>query len=51
VYLARHASNALGVTALLPRPNGVIAWASETKPGAADIAEAMRAAARWFGEA
>jgi 2-polyprenyl-6-methoxyphenol hydroxylase-like FAD-dependent oxidoreductase len=48
VYLALGAKNALGLSALLLRPDGVVAWASETKP---EAGEAAQAAARWFGEA
>jgi len=48
VHVARQAKNALGLTALLLRPDGVVAWASETKP---EAGKAAQAAARWFGEA
>lgn len=46
-YVANDAKDRLGVTALLVRPDGVVAWASEE---AADAEEASLAAARWFGE-
>ena len=48
VYLALGAKNALGLSALLLRPDGVVAWASETKP---EAGQAAQAAVRWFGEA
>ena len=48
VYVALSAKNALGLSALLLRPDGIVAWASETKP---EAGEAAQAAARWFGEA
>ncbi|WP_219212328.1 FAD-dependent monooxygenase [Variovorax boronicumulans] len=46
-YLACSAKNALGLTALLLRPDGIVAWVSEARP---DAVEAAQAAARWFGE-
>jgi len=46
-YLVRSAKNALGLSALLVRPDGVVAWATEIKPDALKVAEV---AARWFGE-
>ena len=46
-YVASDASDTLGLSAVLVRPDGVVAWASE---GIADPAEAARAATRWFGE-
>jgi 2-polyprenyl-6-methoxyphenol hydroxylase-like FAD-dependent oxidoreductase len=48
MYVARHAKNALGLSALLLRPDGIVAWASEEKPEAAEAAQAMT---RWFGVA
>lgn len=48
VYAARHAKEDLGVSALLLRPDGIVAWASAATP---DENEAAQAAARWFGEA
>lgn len=47
-YIAMSAIDPLGLTALLLRPDGIVAWASDTKPG---VEEAAQAAARWFGEA
>jgi hypothetical protein len=46
-YAANDAKDRLGVTALLVRPDGVVAWAGEEAP---DNEEASQAAARWFGE-
>ena len=46
-YVASDARDRLGMTALLVRPDGVVAWASEETP---DDAAASQAAARWFGE-
>lgn len=46
-YVARDAKDRLGVSALLVRPDGFVAWAGE---GAADHEQAAQAAARWFGE-
>ncbi len=48
VYLARGARERFGLTALLVRPDGVVAWASDTFP---EPAEAEAAALRWFGAA
>ncbi|WP_213955793.1 FAD-dependent monooxygenase [Variovorax sp. dw_954] len=47
-YTARHAANDLGLSALLLRPDGIVAWASEGNPDEQEVAEA---AARWFGKA
>jgi hypothetical protein len=47
VYLASDARDRLGSSALLVRPDGVVAWASDAGP---DHAEAAQAASRWFGE-
>jgi hypothetical protein len=44
-YVARDAKNRLGLSALLVRPDGFVAWASETTPS---LEEVTRAAARWF---
>ena len=44
-YLASDASNKLGLSALLVRPDGIVAWAGD---GAADPEEVAQAAARWF---
>jgi 2-polyprenyl-6-methoxyphenol hydroxylase-like FAD-dependent oxidoreductase len=44
-YVAGDARDRLGLTALLVRPDGFVAWASDTPPRAEDV---TRAAARWF---
>ncbi|MFJ9451172.1 FAD-dependent monooxygenase [Herbaspirillum sp. NPDC101397] len=44
-YFASDASNKLGLSALLVRPDGIVAWAGD---GAADPEEVAQAAARWF---
>jgi 2-polyprenyl-6-methoxyphenol hydroxylase-like FAD-dependent oxidoreductase len=46
-YRAGVAEDRLGLTAVLVRPDGIVAWAGEA---AADHEEAARAASRWFGE-
>jgi 2-polyprenyl-6-methoxyphenol hydroxylase-like FAD-dependent oxidoreductase len=46
-YLASDARDRLGLSALLVRPDGVVAWAAEAAP---DLEEAAQAASRWFGE-
>jgi len=46
-YVAGDAKDRLGLGAVLVRPDGVVAWASE---GAPDPEEMAQAAARWFGE-
>jgi hypothetical protein len=46
-YVASDAKDRLGVSAVLVRPDGVIAWAGEAAPNEKD---ASQAAARWFGE-
>ena len=43
--LASDAEVRLGLSALLVRPDGFVAWASDTTPGPEEVA---RAAARWF---
>lgn len=48
LYVAGDARERLGLDALLVRPDGFVAWASD---GAPDIEEAAAAAARWFGRA
>ena len=45
-YVARDARDPLGVSAVLVRPDGIVAWASAGEPG---LDEAARAASRWFG--
>jgi len=44
-YVAADARERLGLTAVLIRSDGVVAWACEGDP---DIAEAAQAASRWF---
>ncbi len=46
-YVASDAKDRLGLSALLIRPDGFVAWASE---GAPNLGEAAQAASRWFGE-
>jgi len=46
-YVAGDARDRLGLSAVLVRPDGVVAWASEA---AFDHEEAAQAASRWFGE-
>jgi hypothetical protein len=46
-YVARDAKDRLGLSAVLVRPDGVVAWAVEA---ASDPEEAAQAASRWFGE-
>ena len=46
-YVAGDAKDRLGLSALLVRPDGIVAWASD---GALDLGEAAQAASRWFGE-
>lgn len=46
-YVASQANDNLGLSALLIRPDGFVAWASESAP---NIAEAAHAASRWFGK-
>lgn len=45
-YVGSDAKDPLGVRALLVRPDGFVAWASDMTP---DPEEVTRAAARWFG--
>lgn len=47
-YVASDAEDRLGLSAVLVRPDGVVAWAGEA---AANYDEAAQAASRWFGEA
>jgi 2-polyprenyl-6-methoxyphenol hydroxylase-like FAD-dependent oxidoreductase len=44
-YIARDAKDRLGLRAVLVRPDGFIAWASDTTASADDV---KRAVARWF---
>jgi 2-polyprenyl-6-methoxyphenol hydroxylase-like FAD-dependent oxidoreductase len=46
-YVASGAKDQLGLNAVLVRPDGVVAWVSED---AANSAELVQAAVRWFGE-
>ncbi|MGO4339092.1 FAD-dependent monooxygenase [Labrys sp. KB_33_2] len=46
-YVAGDANDRLGLSAVLVRPDGVVAWATEA---ASDHEEAARAMARWFGD-
>jgi 2-polyprenyl-6-methoxyphenol hydroxylase-like FAD-dependent oxidoreductase len=45
-YVASDAKERLGLSAVLVRPDGVVAWASDAAP---DLEEATQAAMRWFG--
>ncbi|MFK0162572.1 FAD-dependent monooxygenase [Rhizobium sp. NPDC090279] len=47
-YVAGDAKDRLGLSALLVRPDGFVAWVGEAEP---DAEEAARAVLRWFGEA
>lgn len=46
-YVASEAKDTLGLTAVLVRPDGVVAWVAEAAP---DLDEVAQAATRWFGE-
>ena len=46
-YVASDARDRLGLSAVLVRPDGVVAWAAEAAP---DVMDAARATSRWFGE-
>jgi hypothetical protein len=46
-YVAKEAKDRLGLSFVLVRPDGFVAWASEKTP---DLDEAAQAASRWFGE-
>jgi 2-polyprenyl-6-methoxyphenol hydroxylase-like FAD-dependent oxidoreductase len=46
-YVAGDARDRLGLSAVLVRPDGFVAWAAEAVP---DFEEAAQAASRWFGE-
>ncbi|WP_158884122.1 FAD-dependent monooxygenase [Rhodanobacter sp. L36] len=46
-YVAGDVKNRLGLSAVLVRPDGVVAWASEAAP---DQEAAAEAASRWFGD-
>lgn len=47
-YVAGEAEDPLGLSAVLVRPDGIVAWACESRP---DPGEAAEAAARWFTRA
>jgi hypothetical protein len=44
-YLARDVKDRLGLSALIVRPDGFVAWASDTSPSPEEV---TRAAAKWF---
>lgn len=46
-YIASDAKERLGLSALLVRPDGFVAWATDAEP---DLERAAQAASRWFGE-
>lgn len=46
-YVASDASDRLGLRAVLVRPDGVVAWATDIAP---DLEETAQAVTRWFGE-
>jgi len=46
-YVAGNARDQLGLSAVLVRPDGFVAWAADAEP---DLEGAAQAAARWFGE-
>lgn len=46
-YVASDAKDRLGLSAVLLRPDGFVAWASEAEP---NLDEATQAVSRWFGE-
>ncbi|HEY0123846.1 MAG TPA: FAD-dependent monooxygenase [Rhizobium sp.] len=48
VYVASDAKDRLGLSAVLVRPDGIVAWASEAAPNQEEVAQA---ASRWFGKA
>jgi len=45
-YVPGHAKEQLDLSAVLIRPDGIIAWAADKNP---DYGELRKAAARWFG--
>ncbi len=47
-YLSCTPKNSLGMRALLVRPDGIIAWATDKDPKEIDFSEAVKAAERWF---
>jgi hypothetical protein len=46
-YVASDVKDRLGLSAVLLRPDGVVAWAGEAAP---NHEEAAQAASRWFGK-
>ncbi|NTG46224.1 FAD-dependent oxidoreductase [Agrobacterium rhizogenes] len=48
VYVASDAKDRLGLSALLVRPDGIVAWVGEDVPNQEEVAQV---ASRWFGEA
>ncbi|MGV1834314.1 FAD-dependent monooxygenase [Rhizobium rhizogenes] len=48
VYVASDAKDGLGLSAVLVRPDGIVAWVGEDAPNQEEVAQA---ASRWFGEA
>ncbi|MBB4567464.1 FAD-dependent monooxygenase [Rhizobium leucaenae] len=46
-YVASDVKDRLGLSAVLVRPDGFVAWVADTTP---ILEEAIQAAARWFGE-
>lgn len=47
-YVSGDAKDRLGLSALLVRPDGVVAWAADSNP---DLEEAAQVASRWWGAA
>ncbi|MBN9247815.1 MAG: FAD-dependent oxidoreductase, partial [Hyphomicrobium sp.] len=45
IYIVSDARDPLGLSALLVRPDGFVAWASDTAP---DLVDAAQALSRWF---
>jgi 2-polyprenyl-6-methoxyphenol hydroxylase-like FAD-dependent oxidoreductase len=45
-YVSTRVADSKGLTAMLVRPDGFVAWASESKP---DLSEAEKSIERWFG--
>ena len=46
-YVSNAAENRLGLSAVLVRPDGIVAWAADAAP---DLHDVTSAASRWFGE-
>jgi hypothetical protein len=47
-YVSANAKDSLGLTAVLVRPDGFVAWATESEP---DVSAATQSIERWFGSA